>query len=290
MKRNMCKSLGRKKTIVLWISLLFVFGMFTPTIITQNIKIISNQSTDAIDSNTLPNNIPQSNPDPLPLYASVSLWNEDWRYRKEITINHTKVGANLTNFPLLIYLNSDIDLANNAQDNGDDIVFTDDSDNQLNHEIEYFDNSTGELVAWVNVTSISSTEYTIIYIYYGNPDCGCQQNVNGVWDSGFVMVQHLEEIIDMHYDSTSYDNDGSPQGGLNQDAIGIFDGGDEFDGVDDCVEIRKNIWDGMEQFTIEAWAKFYNFDNTPGIFSKGNDNYIQFNSNKIGGQNEVNFS
>jgi len=45
-------------------------------------------------------------------------------------------------------------LKNEAQPDGDDIVFTDASGNKLNHEIEKYNITTGELVAWVNVTSL----------------------------------------------------------------------------------------------------------------------------------------
>ena len=176
MKINIHKGLGRKKTVVLWIAMLFILSSFTTAIGSQNVKIISN-------------------PGPLPLGSGTSWWNTNWLHRKEITINHSKVAASFTNFPVLVSLNSDTDLANNTQNDGDDIVFTDDSGSQLHHEIEYFDGSTGKLVCWVNVTSLSSTEDTTIYIYYGNSTCGNQQNANGVWDSNFVMVQHFDETI-----------------------------------------------------------------------------------------------
>jgi hypothetical protein len=70
---------------------------------------------------------------------------------------------------VLLYRSSDAELATYAQDDGDDIVFVDRYNvTQYKHEIEKFNSSTGELVAWVKVTSISSTEDTILYMYYGN--------------------------------------------------------------------------------------------------------------------------
>ncbi|HUS99607.1 MAG TPA: hypothetical protein VMY59_04725, partial [Candidatus Thermoplasmatota archaeon] len=70
-------------------------------------------------------------------------WNSNWSYRKKITIDHTKVIANLTNFPVLISLPSDADLAAHTQDDGDDLVFISTTGVKLNHEIEYFNDSTG---------------------------------------------------------------------------------------------------------------------------------------------------
>ena len=49
-------------------------------------------------------------------------WNNDsWDYRKKITIDHTKVEADLTDFPVLISLPSDPDIAVHSQVDGDDI-------------------------------------------------------------------------------------------------------------------------------------------------------------------------
>ena len=118
-------------------------------------------------------------------------WNVGWLYRKAITIDHTKVDADQTNFPVLIDI-TDLDLASHAQEDGDDIVFTDGAGVKLNHEIELYDNNTGHLVAWVSA-NLSSVTNTFLYMYYGNPGASNQENPTGVWDSNYVMVQHLAE-------------------------------------------------------------------------------------------------
>jgi hypothetical protein len=118
-------------------------------------------------------------------------WNPDWKYRKTITINHLKVNATLTDFPVLISL-TDPDLASKAQNDGRDIVFTDSSLVKLDHEIESYDHSMGKLIAWVQA-NVSSTLDTVLQMYYGNPSASNQQNPTGVWDSNYVMVQHLSE-------------------------------------------------------------------------------------------------
>lgn len=86
-----------------------------------------------------------------PAYAS--WYDPGWQCRKSITIDHTKVSADLTGFPVLISV-TDSDLALKAQSNGYDILFTDSSGSiRLSHEIESYD--SGDLVAWVNVPSLS---------------------------------------------------------------------------------------------------------------------------------------
>jgi len=178
-------------------------------------------------------------------------WNSNWQYRKLITIDHTKVAANLTDFPVLIDI-TDTDLASKAQEDGDDIAFTDYDSVKLDHEIELFDGTTGSLAAWVRIPEFSSTTDTTIYMYYGNVAASDQENAAGVWDSSFLAVHHLEETSGTHYDSTSNDNDGTPYGSLNQDAVGQIDGADYFDGSDDHVTLPQ-VFSSETEFTMEAW-------------------------------------
>ncbi|NIM94773.1 MAG: DUF2341 domain-containing protein, partial [Anaerolineales bacterium] len=167
----------------------------------------------------------------------------DWSYRKRIVIDSTKVFANLTDFPLLINLSSDSDLASYAQNDGDDILFTSSTvswetgtnSDKLDHEIEKFNGSTGELVAWIRIPSLSSTTDTEIYMYYGNSGISNQENPGGVWDTNYMAVWHLNETpndgVAGHYDSTSNNNTGTPNnfqdgGGGNTDANGKIAGAD----------------------------------------------------------------
>lgn len=190
----------------------------------------------------------------------------EWSYRKAITIDHEKVVADLADFPVLISM-TDTELRDKAQPDGDDILFVNaDNTIRLDHEIEHFNGSTGELQAWVRIPSLSSTTNTTIYMYYGNLTCENQQNATDVWDSNYEMVQHLHEIAKTagyyndHLDSTSNNNDGeaytTPE--TNMDATGWINGADKFDGGDDYVAVsnNKNINFGPNQdFSLSAWIK-----------------------------------
>jgi len=187
-----------------------------------------------------------------------------WSYRKKIWINASMIDSDLTNFPVLIKI-TDPDLKNHTLANGYDIMFMDSSvkwrkgsyTQKLNHEIEKYDNTTGELVAWVNMTHVSSTTNTSIYMYYGNSLCTAdRQNPAAVWDSHYVMVQHLNETSGTHYDSTNNDNDGTYTGAL-QDSSGKIDGADGFDGNDDNVNCGTGDSTNLSTniFTVEAWFK-----------------------------------
>jgi hypothetical protein len=148
-------------------------------------------------------------------------WRSRWRYRKNITIDASKVSADLNNFPLLINL-FDTDLQNDAQASGNDIMFTDATGAILNHEVESYDrvyNSThAHLAAWVN-SNVSGTQDTILSMYYGNPTAGKQENPEKVWDSNFKGIWHLSENpsdpAPQMKDSTTNNNDGTSQGGMD---------------------------------------------------------------------------
>jgi hypothetical protein len=188
--------------------------------------------------------------------GSETWWNTSLSYRKGITIDHAKVNAALSNFPVLIDV-TDSDLASKAQADGDDIAFTDENAVKLNHEIELYNSGNGHLVAWVNVPSLSSTVDTVLYMYYGNAGAANQENVTGVWDSNFMMVQHLSETSGMHYDSTANDNDGTALNGTLQGVSGKIDGADDFDGTNDCVRIPHDstLAGYTEAMTASVWIK-----------------------------------
>lgn len=204
-----------------------------------------------------------------PVYGA--WWNTDWDYRKTITINHTKVGSALTDFPVLIDI-TDGDLASKAQDSGYDIAFTDVGGSKLSHEIEVFNGASGKLTAWVKVPSLSSTTDTILYMYYGNSACGDQQNKAGVWDSNYVMVQHLKETSGTHVDSTANGNNATAYNGVAQGTPGKIDGSDTFDGANDYVNCSKpSSLNDITALTYECWVNLDSYGKLESgrFFDKG---------------------
>jgi len=164
------------------------------------------------------------------------------------------VDVPLTNFPLLVDVTDD-DLAAAAQPDGHDIAFTDINGNTLSHEIEFYDYLNGHLIAWVNIPSLSSTEDTTVYLYFGNSGADSQENPGDTWNNNYVMVQHLEETSGTHLDSTSNGNNGTSTVGTGQDAQGVIQGADEFDGIADYVNCGSNATlDITGSMTVEAWA------------------------------------
>ncbi|HZM64196.1 MAG TPA: DUF2341 domain-containing protein, partial [Candidatus Saccharimonadales bacterium] len=118
-----------------------------------------------------------------------------WSNRRKITINNSASAVNLTNYPLLIKINSSRIDYSKTQSAGQDLRFVDPSNDNLvlPYEIEEF-NETGDDYVWVKVPQIdagSTTDY--IWMYYGNGSASDGQDATNVWDSDYKVVQHLEE-------------------------------------------------------------------------------------------------
>lgn len=109
----------------------------------------------------------------------------------------------LLGFPLEVPI-TDRNLAEHAQASGNDFLFTaKDGQTKLSHEIRNWDVSTGRLVAVVKIPSLSPTEDTVIFLYYGNADCASQEDSDGLW-SEYQYQQYFRR--DPHETFGSSDN------------------------------------------------------------------------------------
>jgi hypothetical protein len=184
----------------------------------------------------------------------LTAWGQpEWEYRNHIVIDHNQATGSLTDFAVLMDVTA-VDLAAHARTDARDILFTgDDGAAKLDHEIESYDSSSGHLLAWVKVPTLSSVQDTGLYMYFGNPDAPAQQNPQGVWPSSYLAVHHLEETAGTVTDSTSRHNDGTPLNNPQQNAPGKIDGGDAFDGVNDSIQLPQ-VYTATGAFTFEAWV------------------------------------
>lgn len=138
-------------------------------------------------------------------YSEYAWWNSNWNYRKNIVLESDYVDSALNNFVVCINV-TDTDLRDHAQNNGNDIAFVNEAnDTQYKHEIEYYNGATGQLLAWVNISSLSHTADTKLNIYYGNAGAGDQQDKTGTWATSYLAVYHLNDTDWL--DSTSNNND-----------------------------------------------------------------------------------
>ncbi|MBT30455.1 MAG: hypothetical protein CMO01_12420 [Thalassobius sp.] len=173
-----------------------------------------------------------------------------YNFMQTIEVDHTKVASDLTQFPLLINVTEDdlkhVDNGGNVEEvNGYDIIFTsDDQTTILDHQIEKYDPTTGELIVWVGIPTLSSSVNTSIEMYYGNSSVSTDPSTTDVWDSNFERVLHLDGVTDGTANSLDGTNNGSSS------TSGIIGNGRYFDGVNDYISVNNQT---PTTFTISAW-------------------------------------
>ena len=124
-------------------------------------------------------------------------------YGMQIVIQSGQVAGStpLIDFPLLINLTED-DLRSVANgglvrhDLGYDIVFTAaDGVTVLNHQIERYVNTTGELVAWVRIPSLDPLANTTVNMFYGNPTVAASPSTTATWTADYLGVYHFNSSV-----------------------------------------------------------------------------------------------
>ncbi|MFX1455670.1 MAG: DUF2341 domain-containing protein [Promethearchaeota archaeon] len=260
-KRNI-----KKRRYFLCILLIFIFNLFSIILLSGgSIREDGYGNLNAdLDSqlNISSNNPPSKN---------------EFNYYKEIIIDHSKVSGStpLFDFPFLISI-YDSDLHDSVQSSGNDIAFSD-GITWLDHEIEVFERdynaSHARLVVWVRLPSLSTITDTKIYLYYGNTTMGPSESPSGVWDANYKGVWHASENpTGTIYDSTSNNNDGTPQGSMSSaDQVdGQIGGSLNFDGNDEFIDCgNPTSLQITGSITVETWFKADYFGNTYLISKNG---------------------
>jgi len=268
--QNKYSSKVHKATLGMYLFvLIYLLAQFLPVLTLASAQTLITKSSTAdfaqgttTNLNTAGDELKLSSNDKHAWYATGGTWN----YRKKITIDKTKVastdGVALTDFPVLVNLVSDDDLAARAQDDGDDILFTGaDEKTKLSHEIESFSGTTGALVAWVKLPHINKGNDTIFYMYYGNDSASSQQNVTDVWSNGYLAVWHMNQnpsgSAPQILNSVTNDYNWTTNGVMSSDQLvaGKNGQGLSFDGTNDYLQNVATSAFNLDTYTVEAWAK-----------------------------------
>jgi hypothetical protein len=216
--------------------------------------------------------------------ASFSLTNNPvsangYSYSRTITIASTQVpNTDQTNFPVL-FSSTDprlMSVANGghvANANGYDIIFTADAagTQKLNHEIESYNGTSGQFIAWVQVPTVSHTANTVIYLFYGNSSIvTSQENKAGVWKGNYAAVYHLGNGIAVGLnDSTSNGNTLTNRGALA--GSGEISGGAGFNGNNSYLTCgMASFSSGNNVYTISGWMNPTQNTHRSKLLSYGN--------------------
>lgn len=189
----------------------------------------------------------------LALLSTVSLWAQPagYLFYKPITLNGSQIQGTHTNFPVLISI-TDPDLASNARSDGFDIVFTTSASSTtiLDHQIESYNSSTGQLIAWVKVPNLPDAG-TTIYMFYGNSSVSSSQSTPNTWSNNFRLVYHMGSNFN---DAGPNAKNGTNNGTVN--ATGKIGNARRFDGNNDYIAINDFYnASGNQQVTVSAWIK-----------------------------------
>ena len=222
-------------------------------------------------------------------------------FKKQLTIDNTKVGgATHTDFPVLVsFTDTDLRTTSNGgrvtNSSGYDIIFTDsDGSTKLDHEIERYVASTGQIVMWVRVPAMSHLSNTILYLYFGNSTISTsQENANGVWDTNFKGVWHMKEdpsgSAPQIKDSTSSAQHATSYGSMNSgnQVTGKANGGMSFDGSNDYVDAGNvSTLVNTSAFTISAWMK-RSGANGEGYVVKSTDSFTDIVGLELGDDGNI---
>lgn len=199
-----------------------------------------------------------------------------YNYRKKYVVDNTQVSGStdLTNFPVLIeWVDADFRTVANGGNvtsaNGYDIAFTSaDGTTQLDHELETYNPTTGQITAWVRFPTLSATIDTEFFIYFGNSSQTTDASTNTTWNSNYQLVMHLDDLND----ATSNANNGSNNGTTT--TTGKIGNARNFNaGTNDFISITDDATlDITQDITISAWVNADNFGDVPDLITKGDWN------------------
>lgn len=237
---------------------------------------------------------------PTPTPTPDNWWDPNWHYRRKITIDSSKVDASLSDFPMLVHLDSSNFDFSKARSSGQDIRFINPSATPqavLSHEIERWDSGNSVADVWVKVPAVSASADTELFVYYGNSGASDAQNAADTWSNGFVAVMHMSQASGTIYDSTGRGNNGTLGGGPVYLVNEWIDGGRDFDGSNDRITIGDspdlNTGGPYTDRVISLW---FNADTTSGrqvLYAQGSNNrgfnlYVDTGNLYIGGWNRPN--
>lgn len=195
--------------------------------------------------------------DHVPRYADVTYDKMTWWFGEWVnttTINITNpTSEDLEDFP--VYVN--VSKREGGQADYDDYVFVTLGYTLLPFELDSIDDSGDWAHYWLNVSVPASGVYKCRLIW-NNAEAASSQDVEGTWDSNYVMVQHMSDGVDNAHitDSTAYSNDGTKLAANGPlEVAGAIGRAQEFDGTDDYIGVTdSSSLDVSSSITVEIIA------------------------------------
>ncbi|MDA3958623.1 DUF2341 domain-containing protein [Oceanispirochaeta sp.] len=199
------------------------------------------------------------------------LTGEGWRNRKKLTINHASSTETLSDFPIMVVLNSSrINYGQLKTDGSDLAFFSSDLLSEYAYEIDDTWNSGGETILWVKIPSLPAGGSTGIWMYYGNDTETGLLDSSQVWNSDYQAVWHLNAPSPQYTDSSGKGHHGLSNPPTNPTSIpGFIGDGASFDNGPDRIAVTTTpAISNLGPVTYTGW--FFNTGvSGDNLFSKG---------------------
>jgi biopolymer transport protein ExbB len=200
----------------------------------------------------------------IPMAAlAATWWNNDWKYRKEISLDLSATGADVAGTPLDVPVLIRLSLANfsyfndTKPDGSDFRIVAGDDKTPLKFHFEKYDVQNQMALLWVRVPQITGgSKSDKIYAYYGNADAPNAADAPGTYDAAQVLVLPLSESSGTPQDLTAYKNNPAASNAALTPAS-LIGGGAKFSGketisVPATASLRLLPNQGL---TISAWLR-----------------------------------
>ena len=189
-------------------------------------------------------------------------WSNGYSGRRTVVIDHTKVpNTDQTNFPMLFsgtytYLATTANGGGVTNSNGYDIIFTSDAGGTsiLPFERESYNATTGTVLFWVQIPTLSHTSDTTIYLFYGNSSVTSDpSNKTGVWDSNYKGVWHLPNGSTLSGNDSTADGYTLTNNNSTAATTGKIDGAASFNGSNNYLSNSSLSIPAGSSITISFW-------------------------------------
>jgi RHS repeat-associated protein len=196
-------------------------------------------------------------------------------YQRTIVIDHTKVpDSDQSNFPFLLSVTDPLleNVSNGGHiysPAGNDIIFSTDPAglNLLNYELQEYSGSNGQVIAWIQIPTLSHSTDTTIYMSYGNPGVTASQaNPTAVWDSNYLGVWHLPNGSTLSANDSTSNGQNGTLGSTSLPVAGPLGGGANVNSPNTgAISIPAYSSVTFSQATFSSWVDMSQANSWAGI-------------------------
>ncbi len=200
--------------------------------------------------------------------AQASWYDDNWAYRKAISVTISSSSADITNLETLLTIDT-TGITAKLQTNCEDLRFTNQSGKLLPYYIDTCSDNSATNKVWVMADLVpkNTTTYTL-YMYYGNPAATSASDstkfrlFNGLVGYWSMNESSWNGTSGEVKDSSVNGNNGvsSCTGGgctVPSTTTAKYTNGGSFDGTQDYATMGDiNAFDGLTKVTVSVWAKW----------------------------------